>query len=76
MADKMKVGTVVRVKEKDLVGKVAYVGLTEFAAGKWIGIELQEPKGKNNGTVQGKSYFQCEDKYGERILFLAWIVIL
>ena len=25
---------------------------------------LDEPKGKNNGTVQGKSYFSCPDNYG------------
>ena len=45
-------------------GEVAYVGVTEFAPGKWIGVILDQPKGKNNGTVQGKSYFQCPDKHG------------
>ena len=46
-------------------GQVAYVGVTEFAPGKWIGVILDQPKGKNNGTVQGKSYFQCSDKHGK-----------
>ena len=32
--------------------------------GKWIGVILDEPKGKNNGTVQGKTYFTCEDNHG------------
>ncbi len=59
-----RVGSRVRVKDKDLLGMVAYVGLTEFAAGKWIGVVLDEPKGKNNGSVQGKEYFQCKDKHG------------
>ena len=45
-------------------GEVAYVGVTEFAPGKWIGVILDQPKGKNNGTVQGKSYFECADKHG------------
>ena len=48
----------VEVTGKDVRGVVAYVGTTKFATGKWIGIILDEPKGKNNGTVQGKTYFQ------------------
>eukprot|EP01083_Nonionella_stella_P307146 1078509_1 len=28
---------------------------------------LMQPKGKNNGTVQGEWYFKCEDKYGSFI---------
>ena len=60
----VRVGTRVQIKDKDLRGTVAYVGLTEFAAGKWIGVALDEAKGKNNGSVQGKAYFQCDDKHG------------
>ena len=36
---------------------VAYVGTTLFSPGKWIGVILDENKGKNNGTVMGKTYF-------------------
>ena len=60
-----KIGQRCSVKDKDAVGVVAYVGMTEFAPGKWIGVTLDEPKGKNNGTVQGKSYFECPDKHGK-----------
>ena len=60
----LRVGTRVSVRDKCLEGVVAYVGLTEFAAGKWVGIILDEPKGKNNGTVQGKEYFKCNDSHG------------
>ena len=30
----------------------------------WCGVVLDEPYGKNNGTVQGKQYFECADNYG------------
>ncbi|KAE8745790.1 hypothetical protein FOCC_FOCC007506 [Frankliniella occidentalis] len=64
MAEKpLKVGQRVSVQDRGC-GSVAYVGSTLFAAGKWIGVILDEPKGKNNGSVQGKEYFKCGDNYG------------
>jgi dynactin complex subunit len=59
MAEKsVRLNQRVEVTGKDVRGIVAYVGTTMFASGKWIGVILDEPKGKNNGTVQGRSYFQ------------------
>ena len=60
----MRVGIRVLVKDKHLEGTIRFVGTALFAPGKWIGVVLDEAKGKNNGTVQGKAYFQCEDNYG------------
>ncbi|OSD01208.1 dynactin [Trametes coccinea BRFM310] len=45
-------------------GIVRFAGATSFAPGKWIGIELYEPSGKNDGSVQGVKYFNCKPNYG------------
>ncbi|KAJ8356724.1 hypothetical protein SKAU_G00195180 [Synaphobranchus kaupii] len=60
----MKVGSQVEVIGKGHRGTVAYIGATLFATGKWVGVILDEPKGKNDGTVQGKRYFTCEENHG------------
>ncbi|KAI2657722.1 Dynactin subunit 1 [Labeo rohita] len=60
----VKVGSVVEVIGKGHRGTVAYIGNTLFASGKWVGVILEEPKGKNDGTVQGKRYFTCQENHG------------
>ncbi|VDO41494.1 unnamed protein product, partial [Haemonchus placei] len=45
-------------------GVVRFIGETEFAQGIWAGIELEQPLGKNDGSVQGKRYFTCKSPYG------------
>uniref|UniRef100_A0A1I7UCN0 Dynactin subunit 1 n=1 Tax=Caenorhabditis tropicalis TaxID=1561998 RepID=A0A1I7UCN0_9PELO len=53
-----------RVKTSSGNGKVVFCGQTKFAEGDWVGVILDNPTGKNNGTVQGVQYFQCEPNYG------------
>jgi len=60
----VRVGFRVEVIGKGHQGTVAYVGATLFASGKWVGVILDEPKGKNDGTVQGRRYFTCDENYG------------
>ncbi|CAH8821841.1 unnamed protein product [Trichobilharzia szidati] len=62
--EKVKVGCRVKIASRSVLGTVAFVGITQFSPGKWVGIILDEPKGKNNGTVQGKRYFTCEENFG------------
>ena len=62
----LKVGVQVEVtrKEGSVEGQVHFFGETHFHPGKWIGVVLPTRSGKNNGSVGGKSYFQCPDKHG------------
>lgn len=41
-------------------GYVQFLGETQFAPGQWAGIVLDEAIGKNDGSVAGVRYFQCE----------------
>ncbi|XP_011883453.1 PREDICTED: restin homolog isoform X2 [Vollenhovia emeryi] len=45
-------------------GVLRYQGTTEFAAGEWCGVELDDPVGKNDGSVNDKRYFECSPKHG------------
>jgi len=45
-------------------GILRFLGNTSFADGEWAGVELDQPIGKNDGSVAGRRYFDCRDKYG------------
>ncbi|GBM72753.1 CAP-Gly domain-containing linker protein 1 [Araneus ventricosus] len=45
-------------------GILRYFGRTNFAQGYWCGVELDEPVGKNNGTVNDVVYFNCRPNHG------------
>ncbi|XP_064206181.1 kinesin-like protein KIF13A [Anguilla rostrata] len=62
LPDWMAPGERVWVGEKG--GMVHYVGGVEFAEGIWVGVQLDVPAGKHNGTVQGRVYFRCPDGHG------------
>ena len=48
-------------------GSIAFVGeVPEIPglAGPWVGIVLDEPMGKNDGSVGSKKYFECRAGHG------------
>lgn len=47
-------------------GTVAYIGdVPEIPGlGAWVGVTLDEPTGRNDGTVKGTRYFTCTSNHG------------
>ncbi|RPB00070.1 hypothetical protein L873DRAFT_1681991 [Choiromyces venosus 120613-1] len=56
----------VGASDLDRRGTIRYVGEVDEIpnGGVWVGVETDEPTGKNDGSIQGKSYFKCEAKHG------------
>ena len=61
--DRFREGQLVLIANK-IEGVVRFVGPTHFARGIWVGVEIGVPKGRNDGSINGQRYFQCEPKYG------------
>jgi hypothetical protein len=59
---------------EDTYGSVRYVGGVQGTAAQWVGVELEQPLGTNDGTanVNGKRYFECKPKYG--LFVRPWLV--
>ncbi|KPU76317.1 uncharacterized protein Dana_GF11865, isoform D [Drosophila ananassae] len=62
--DWIVVGESVLIRPYNTSGVIRFVGVTEFQPGAWIGVELDTPTGKNDGSVKGIQYFQCKPKHG------------
>ncbi|XP_011253099.1 restin homolog isoform X4 [Camponotus floridanus] len=64
--DELKIGdrVIVSSMQGSKTGVLKYQGPTHFAGGEWYGVELDEPLGKNDGSVNGKRYFECSSKHG------------
>ncbi|KAJ3322816.1 hypothetical protein HDV06_002677 [Boothiomyces sp. JEL0866] len=67
----LKIGSIVQAAgaNKTYIGKLAFVGSVEFGKGTWAGIILEEQgTGKNDGSVNGVSYFKCAENTGVFVL--------
>jgi len=65
LAAGMKVGDRCEVTVGGKRGEVKFVGkIPAIAPGWWIGVQYDEPVGKNDGTVKGARFFECPPKFG------------
>lgn len=55
---------IVKTNNGVVSGVVRYEGKTQFSDGDWLGIELDLPLGKHQGTVQEVQYFTCVHPHG------------
>ncbi|ETI53940.1 hypothetical protein L917_02960 [Phytophthora nicotianae] len=60
----LDVGDRVCIPDKELFGFVRFLGEIIGVKGIWVGIELDEAYGKNDGSVKGRYYFRCKPKHG------------
>ncbi|KAE9005745.1 hypothetical protein PR003_g18687 [Phytophthora rubi] len=60
----LDVGDRVCIPDKELFGFVRFLGEITGAKGVWVGVELDEAYGKNDGSVIGRYYFRCKPKHG------------
>ncbi|XP_038701606.1 tubulin-folding cofactor B [Tripterygium wilfordii] len=64
----IKVGDRCEVEPGEKRGVVKYVGQAEsIAPGFWVGIQYDEPLGKNDGMVKGTRYFEAPPLHGAMV---------
>lgn len=71
----LKVGQKVELQD-GRIARVHFVGNALFAAGEWLGVELEDASGKNDGSVQGQRYFDCKPGHGMFVRPAAVAIVL
>lgn len=65
LMDPLSCGARVRLTGRTCEGTVRYVGKADFdSEGTWVGVELDGPEGRNDGSVGGVAYFSCAPLHG------------
>lgn len=60
---KFRIGDRISLHNRGL-GVISFIGKTRFAPGEWIGVVLDSPSGRNDGSVEEVRYFECEPGHG------------
>ena len=76
---RVSIGSLVNVTSEKSEGTIEFIGPASFGTFKsklmgkfkskegaiiWYGIKLNKKNGNNNGTVNGRKYFECKEKHG------------
>jgi tubulin-folding cofactor B len=65
LAQQFHIGARCQLKGNENRGVIKYIGtVIEAGEGWWIGVRLDEPLGKHDGSTGGTKYFDCPPKYG------------
>ncbi|OQS55165.1 CLIP1 [Ecytonucleospora hepatopenaei] len=59
----LKIGENVTINGR-FSGVVKFIGKIDGKDGIWVGLELEKPVGKNNGSYKNKKYFDCKENHG------------
>ena len=54
----------VTTKDGKTTGIIKFIGHTSFSPGIWVGVALDIKTGKNDGSVSGRRYFECNPEHG------------
>lgn len=64
-SEQFSIGMRVQSKKTKKTGTVRYIGQIEpLPAGYWLGVEMDEACGRNDGEVKGVRLFTCAPKFG------------
>lgn len=71
LMDSLRIGDVVEVTVKgkpNRRGRIMFKGMISVIPnsdpGHWVGVRYDEPLGKNDGSIGGQRYFDCEPNHG------------
>jgi len=65
LVQSMKIGDRCQVNPGGKRGCVKFIGkIASIAPGWWVGVQYDEPVGKNDGSVKGHCFFECPPNYG------------
>lgn len=65
LASAMKLGERCEVNPGGKRGEIKFIGkIPAIAAGWFVGVQYDEPVGKNDGSCKGTRYFDCPPKFG------------
>lgn len=65
IAETRNIGDRCKILPEGHRGKLRYIGrVPDYSEGYYVGVQLDEPYGYNDGSINKVKYFQCTYRYG------------